>query len=116
MANNRNGRTLEIPESQDFMEKMKMEVATELGIPNYDKIDKGMLPAKVHGFVGGNMVRKMIKEYQKAASNGGTLQANTGTDVVDNSIQEDKQEVQNAISQVNQLLGTDVTQEENVTH
>lgn len=48
--------------------------------------------------------------------NGGTLQANTGTDVVDNSILEDKQEVQNAISQVNQLLGTDVTQEENVTH
>lgn len=26
------------------------------------------------------------------------------------------QEVQNAISQVNRLLGTDVTQDENVTH
>lgn len=66
MANNRNRNRLEIPGAQDVMNQLKLEVAQELGIQNYDEIDKGALPARVHGKVGGLMVRKMI-EYAEAA-------------------------------------------------
>lgn len=41
-------------------EQFKLETAAELGIPNYDQIDKGLLPSRVNGMVGGMMVRKMI--------------------------------------------------------
>lgn len=45
---------------QNGMDRLKMETAAELGITNYDQIDKGLLPSRVNGMVGGMMVRKMI--------------------------------------------------------
>jgi hypothetical protein len=59
-GNNRRNR-LEVPGARSLMDQLKMEVATELGIPNYDTIDKGDIPARVHGKIGGNMVRKLIE-------------------------------------------------------
>lgn len=41
--------------------KFKLEVASELGIHDYDKIDKGALPSRVNGAIGGHMVAKMIE-------------------------------------------------------
>jgi hypothetical protein len=51
-----------------------MEVAAELGIPNYDQVDKGSLPSRINGYVGGNMVRKMIAFAEGAVQNGGATQ------------------------------------------
>jgi hypothetical protein len=64
MANNTGGgrrNRLEVPGARTLMEQLKNEVAEELGIHNYDQLDKGDLPARIHGKIGGNMVRKMIE-------------------------------------------------------
>ena len=51
------------PESKKAMENMKFEVARELGV-NLVKGYNGNLSAKENGHVGGEMVRKMIQDYQ----------------------------------------------------
>jgi hypothetical protein len=79
---------------------LKNEVASELGIPDYNKIDKGSLPFRVHGYVGGNMVRKMVKAYENAASNGGTLKVDTDVSDIQNSLQADEKQVQTAMQGV----------------
>jgi DNA-binding XRE family transcriptional regulator len=60
MPNNNRNR-VEIPEARKALDKMKTEIATELGITDYAHIDKGSLSSRENGKVGGNMVRRMIK-------------------------------------------------------
>lgn len=43
------------------MEEFKNEMAAELGMPDYEYIDKGDLPSRANGNVGGNMTSKMVK-------------------------------------------------------
>ena len=47
-----------VPEARSALDKFKLEVANELGITNYDQIDKGNLTSRENGYVGGNMVEK----------------------------------------------------------
>lgn len=54
-------------ESKAAMENMKYEIAREQGI-NLVKGYNGSLSSKDAGRVGGNMVRKMVEEYQKQHS------------------------------------------------
>lgn len=42
------------------MEEFRNEIATELGLPDYAGMDKGELPSRLNGKVGGNMVGKMV--------------------------------------------------------
>lgn len=68
MANNNNntGRNqIEVPEARKAMDQFKQEVANELGITNYDTVDKGNLTARQNGYVGGNMVKKMIQSVEE---------------------------------------------------
>ncbi len=66
MANNNTGRNqIEVPEARKAMEQFKLEVANELGITNYDTVDKGNLSARQNGYVGGNMVKKMIQTIEE---------------------------------------------------
>jgi len=65
MANRRRNEA-EVPGARAALDHLKAEVASELGIPNYEQVDKGMLPSRVNGYVGGVMVRKMI-EYAESA-------------------------------------------------
>lgn len=44
-----------------FLDQFKYEVANELGMTNYQTIDKGSLTSRENGYVGGYMVRKMIQ-------------------------------------------------------
>ncbi|MCW6091524.1 alpha/beta-type small acid-soluble spore protein, partial [Clostridium sporogenes] len=44
---------------------LKMEVANEVGIANYDSMDKGNLTSRQNGYVGGNMVKKMVEAYER---------------------------------------------------
>ena len=60
---NRN-RTV-VPEAAQALNKFKEEVATEIGISNYDKVDKGNLTSRQNGSVGGEMVKRMITDYEQ---------------------------------------------------
>lgn len=43
------------------LREFRNEMATELGLPDYEYIDKGELPSRLNGNVGGNMTMKMVK-------------------------------------------------------
>jgi hypothetical protein len=47
--------------SENILDKLKFEVANEVGIPNYDSIDKGNLTARENGKIGGNMTKKLVQ-------------------------------------------------------
>ena len=49
-----------IPQSASALDQMKFEIASELGIPNYSSMDKGDLPARVNGYVGGNITKRLV--------------------------------------------------------
>lgn len=109
MANNNSGgsRGPEIKNAQSPLEQMKLEIATELGIPNYDKMNKGDLPARVHGKIGGNMVRRMISNYEALMSNPQNAQLmQVSNPVADAQLAQDKQLVQ-------QRYGAILNKEEN---
>ena len=48
------------PEATTALKQFKLEVANELGITNYDNMDKGNLSSRENGYVGGNMTKKMV--------------------------------------------------------
>lgn len=48
-----------VPQSRPALERLKYEVAAEVGVPDYRGY-LGDLPARVHGAVGGQMVRRLI--------------------------------------------------------
>ena len=44
---------------------MKLEIAGELGMSNYENIDKGNLTARQNGYVGGYMTKKLVEMEEK---------------------------------------------------
>ena len=46
---------------QEKLYQMKLEIATEFGIENYDIIDKGELSARTNGKIGGEMTKRLIE-------------------------------------------------------
>lgn len=54
-----------VPQASQALERLKQEVATELGIQNYQGY-LGDVPARLNGAVGGNMVRRMIAAAEQA--------------------------------------------------
>jgi len=66
MATNKSGRNqIEVPEARKAMDQFKLEVANELGLANYDQVDKGNLTSRQNGYVGGTMVKKMIQAIEE---------------------------------------------------
>lgn len=57
-----------VPEAREALNQMKLEIARELGMPNYDKIDKGELPSRQNGYVGGFMTKRLVEMAQKQMS------------------------------------------------
>ncbi|NLJ76521.1 MAG: alpha/beta-type small acid-soluble spore protein [Peptococcaceae bacterium] len=43
------------------LEEFRNEMAAELGMPDYASMDKGDLPSRANGNVGGGMTNKMVK-------------------------------------------------------
>ncbi len=62
MARGRN--RVEVPEARDAMDRFKMEVASELGVPLKNGYN-GDLTSYQNGSVGGEMVRKMIRAQEQ---------------------------------------------------
>ena len=63
MSKSRN--RVEVPEAKEAMNKFKMEVASELGVPLSNGYN-GNLTSAQNGSVGGEMVRKMIKRQEES--------------------------------------------------
>jgi hypothetical protein len=60
----RSNRVL-VPQAKQGLNQFKLEVAGELGITNYDQIDKGNLTSRENGYVGGTMVKRMVEAYEQ---------------------------------------------------
>lgn len=56
-----------VPEAKGAMDKFKMEVASELGVPLKEGYN-GDLTSRQAGSIGGEMVRKMIKKQEEQMS------------------------------------------------
>ncbi|MFO7265862.1 MAG: alpha/beta-type small acid-soluble spore protein [Limnochordales bacterium] len=65
MAAGQKRNTALVPGAIRALEQLKQEVASELGIPNYQGY-LGDVPARLNGAVGGNMVRRMIAAAEQA--------------------------------------------------
>jgi hypothetical protein len=52
------------------LDRFKIEVASELGLANYQEIDKGNLTSRQNGYVGGNMTKKMVAFAEQALQQG----------------------------------------------
>ena len=63
MANNNNNRIV-VPEARAALNQMKLEIANELGLSNYNSVDKGNLTSRQNGYVGGYMVKKLVESAQ----------------------------------------------------
>ena len=55
-----NNKTV-FPEAKAALNQMKLELAKEIGLANYDTIDKGNLTARQNGYVGGYMTKKLVE-------------------------------------------------------
>ena len=60
----KNSNKLNIPEAKAAMNKFKMEAASEVGV-NLKQGYNGDLTSREAGSVGGQMVKKMIEDYEQ---------------------------------------------------
>ena len=60
MTTNNNNKTA-VPEAKAALNQMKLEIANELGMSNYQQVDKGNLTARENGYVGGYMTKKLVE-------------------------------------------------------
>jgi len=63
----RNSNRINVPEARKAMSNMKQEVANELGITLSEGYN-GNISAKDAGYIGGNMVKKMIEAQERSMS------------------------------------------------
>ena len=54
-----------VPEAKAALNQMKLEIANELGMSNYQQVDKGNLTARENGYVGGYMTKKLVEMAEK---------------------------------------------------
>ena len=66
MSTNRSNKLLD-PNARDAMNRFKMEIANEIGVPLTNGYN-GNLTSAQNGSVGGEMVRKMIKRQEESMS------------------------------------------------
>ncbi|SHK43739.1 Small, acid-soluble spore protein, alpha/beta type [Caminicella sporogenes DSM 14501] len=57
-----------VPEAKAALNQMKYEIANELGLSNYQTIDKGNLTARQNGYVGGYMTKRLVEMAEKQLS------------------------------------------------
>ncbi|MDY2883212.1 MAG: alpha/beta-type small acid-soluble spore protein [Romboutsia timonensis] len=60
MTNNNNNQKV-VPQAKQALNQMKLEIANELGMNNYQQMDKGNLTARENGYVGGYMTKKLVE-------------------------------------------------------
>jgi len=66
--NNKSSNKLVVPEARQALNSMKAEIASELGLSNYEATDKGNLTSRQNGYVGGYMTKKLVETAQRQLS------------------------------------------------
>lgn len=94
---NRRGNKLVVPGASNALNSFKNEIAAELGIANYDQIDKGALPARVHGMIGGTMTKRLIEMGEQYLAQQNPSNSNLN---YNEYVQEAKSDLQSAINSV----------------
>ena len=61
MSNNNNNNKTVVPQAKQALNQMKLEIANELGMADYQQVDKGNLTARENGYVGGYMTKKLVE-------------------------------------------------------
>ena len=61
MSNNNNNNKTVVPQAKQALNRMKLEIANELGMADYQQVDKGNLTARQNGYVGGYMTKKLVE-------------------------------------------------------
>ena len=64
MSSSNNTNKTNVPEAKEAMNRFKMEVANEIGVPLSEGYNGNLTSAQA-GSVGGDMVKKMIEEQEK---------------------------------------------------
>lgn len=70
MPNTNTSNKIVVPAARQALNQMKTEIASELGLSNYESVDKGNLSARQNGYVGGYMTKRLVEMAQR--SMGGT--------------------------------------------
>lgn len=73
MANRNRANKLVVPGSEQLMQQLKAEIAAELGFADYENMDKGDMPARIHGAIGGTITKRLIELGQQALANGANM-------------------------------------------
>ena len=68
MTTNTNSNKIVVPGARQALDQMKVDIASELGMANYDSLDKGNLPSRQNGYVGGYMTKKLVQMAQQNMS------------------------------------------------
>lgn len=66
MSSNNNGNRNLVPEAKQGLNRLKNEVASEVGLQNYENMNKGELTSRQNGSVGGEMVKRMVESYEQS--------------------------------------------------
>ncbi|BCJ97419.1 alpha/beta-type small acid-soluble spore protein [Anaerocolumna chitinilytica] len=66
-SNNSGSNRTEVPQAREALDRFKMEVASEIGVPLKQGYN-GDLTSAQNGSVGGEMVRRMIKRQEESMS------------------------------------------------
>ncbi|KNF08082.1 small acid-soluble spore protein, alpha/beta type [Gottschalkia purinilytica] len=67
MPNNSSNK-LVVPEARQALNQLKTEIASELGLSNYESIDKGNLTSRQNGSVGGSITKRLVETAQRNLS------------------------------------------------
>lgn len=62
----RSSNRVVVPEAKMALNQMKLEIAGELGLADYDNIDKGNLTSRQNGYVGGYMTKRLVEAAERA--------------------------------------------------
>jgi hypothetical protein len=60
-SNNNSSNRVVVPGAKQALNQMKMEIANELGMNNYQAMDKGNLTSRDNGYVGGYMTKRLVE-------------------------------------------------------
>ena len=55
-------------DAKPALNSLKTEIASELGLSNYESTDKGNLTARQNGYVGGYMTKKLVEMAEQQLS------------------------------------------------
>lgn len=51
-----------VPQKSDKLTRMKYEIASEMGFPDYENMDRGNLTARQNGSIGGEITKRLVKK------------------------------------------------------